>query len=347
MSAWPETWTDAEQATLGRMAAELRPVREIANALGKTRNAVIGRAARKGVKLRDRPAAKPKAPRQPHAERPRTRIAPELRAKARELYLAGLTYAEISAQTGISTGNFAGLFRDLPKRRQGMKTGKRYDHAFKVSAVAATMTGESFRKASARLGPEEKSIHAWKANPAVFVDAEALAARVKAAWGAEQERLRIEAEAAAEAERVRIETNNEPIFALMSERTQRMLRSRVAGQTLQQVGDAFGVTRERVRQIEVRWRAQGLIVPGAEPLSEAAIERFGPKNGKPGRPRRTPAAFPYELAHSILDGAKPARRPYRISDEERARRAERMRRVGASGARGGKRYGSAPGMAPA
>jgi hypothetical protein len=80
----------------------------------------------------------------------------------------------------------------------------------------------------------------------------------------------------------------------MPERHRLICERRVAGETLQQVGDAFGVTRERIRQIEVRWRLQGLHIPGANPLNEAAAQKLmaachlrpdGSPTGR-GRPRK-------------------------------------------------------------
>jgi hypothetical protein len=48
-------WSDADLNTLRRMAASGALAQEIANAVGKTRNAVIGQARRRGVTLRNLP----------------------------------------------------------------------------------------------------------------------------------------------------------------------------------------------------------------------------------------------------------------------------------------------------
>lgn len=47
-------WTDADQSTLEAQAAACWSASEIGKLLGKTRNAVIGRAHRQGVQLQGR-----------------------------------------------------------------------------------------------------------------------------------------------------------------------------------------------------------------------------------------------------------------------------------------------------
>lgn len=51
MSGAPQGWSDGDQATLRRMAGQGFSAAEIARTLGKTRNAVAGRAHRTGVRL--------------------------------------------------------------------------------------------------------------------------------------------------------------------------------------------------------------------------------------------------------------------------------------------------------
>jgi uncharacterized protein (DUF433 family) len=325
------TWTDEQQAELARLAACGARVIDIAAALGFTRNAVIGRARRTGVSLLYRtPPAEPKpvrAPRPPPApHEPRFVHPQETKDRVRALYLAGEKYTEITRLTGIASGNFVAWIRDLPKRRI-TRSWKRYDVTFKIAAVAAILTGESYAKASRRLGVEEKSILTWKKRPDVFAAATALAERIKANFAAEQERQRQLAEAEAELERVRVTAHNEPIFAQMSLRHRNILQRRVSGETLEAIGNDYGVSRERIRQIEVKWRAKGLEVPGAKPLSDAAL-RMGVyvPTGKPRAPKagRAPVNF-WGEAHAILAKRRTAQRgPYNLTDEDRQRRAERL-----------------------
>jgi hypothetical protein len=65
---------------------------------------------------------------------------------------------------------------------------------------------------------------------------------------------------------------------------------RIAGENGQEIGDALGVTRERIRQVVVKWQVAGLIVPGAREPSEAGrkmIAARAPTGRPPGRPRKT------------------------------------------------------------
>lgn len=344
------SWTTEKHARLVELAAQGLSVKNIAAELGMTRNAIIGRARREGVALLYRPpAAEPRPPRDPRERGHRYGV--DVKERARQLYSGGATYASIMAATGIPLGYISQVCRGLPRRRPEAPKAKRYDFAFKVAAVAAVLTGESYRRASERLGPEERSIIVWSKREDVRQAAEAIAARVKAAHEAEQKRQRQIAEEEAEAERIRAETANAPILATMPPRHRAICERRVAGQTLQQIGDAFGVTSERIRQIEVRWRMQGLIVPGARPLNEVAARKLMDRlhvSGGGRRPKAKPyeplGCNPFELAHDILDGRR-KRRPMRLTPEERQRRAEHMRRVAAS--QKARKYGVTPGMAPA
>jgi hypothetical protein len=106
----------------------------------------------------------------------------------------------------------------------------------------------------------------------------------------------------------------------MPERHRAILERRIAGQTLQEIGEAFGITRERVRQIEVKWRTQGLIVPGARPLSDVSAARLGWHEPKRRGPKpKTPTDF-WAVAMAAAPGAP--KNPYRISETERERRRQ-------------------------
>lgn len=284
-------WTPEAVATLVRMAEGGAKAADIARELNLTRSAVIGKASRAGVKLLYRTppaAAKPKRPRR---SRRRKYLDAEVQ-KLRDLYLAGETYQAMERLTGIPTANFGYMLRDVPKRRPDSGCDRRYDDAFKVAAVASILTGESYDRAGKRLGVTHRSIWVWKQRPEILAHATALAERIKAAFAAEQERQRLAAEAAAEAESVRIATLNAPVMAQMGERHRAICQRRVDGDTLEAIGNDYGITRERVRQIEARWRLLGLVVPGARPLSEAARNTPGirlptgaPRGRKPKPPK--------------------------------------------------------------
>jgi hypothetical protein len=93
----------------------------------------------------------------------------------------------------------------------------------------------------------------------------------------------------------------------MPTRDRDMLERRIAGETLEEIGKSYSVTRERVRQIEVKWRLKGLIVPDARPLTDASA-RLLERKPRPGNPPK---------------------RKNNLSEAERERRAEHMRAVSA------------------
>jgi DNA-directed RNA polymerase specialized sigma24 family protein len=253
--------------------------REIAGELGVSRNAVLGYCHRHGVSL---PLTQRKRKLQG-----RRKSAASPRAKATSKFRPGHP-----------------AFRSRPFGQRAFS-----DDQIAI-AIAARLAGASRPKASRMIGAGQQIISQWEQKPELMAKGRALfeIARADAAQRAAERRER-EA-AAAEARRLTVERTNWPILGRMPERHRAMMERRVAGESLQEVGDAFGVTRERVRQIEVKWRLRGLIVPTAlHEVSDVARDRFGPK---PTRP------------------AKVARRPYNISDAERARRSERMRQTSAT-----------------
>lgn len=220
----------------------------------------------------DRPKAerKPRAERVAKPRRSRWKYAPEVVAEVERLYGEGVTLRGISAETGIPIGTLPTMLRSLPRRRRVVWSTKRRDDALKVAAVAAALTGEGVERAAKRLGTCSSSIAKWKRDRAIFEAASAMAERINAEKAARLAEEDAELEACAQLERERVAVANAPIFDKMSPRHAAMMRMRVAGCSLQEVGDRFDITRERARQIEVRWRFKGLIVPGARELTEAS-----------------------------------------------------------------------------
>jgi DNA-binding CsgD family transcriptional regulator len=340
--SWNGVWTEQMQAMLEQLAAEDKSAREIGQALGVSRNAVIGRAGRTAVQLRfKRPPAAPRPPRQlrPRVEHkdPASRAARkasrrEARDIARAMYLAGDTYASIAAETGYSITYIGIVTKGLPRRRPAaVRTGVRYGLGARVAMVADILAGDSAACVSRRWGATETTLAKYLTDPSVIHAAmarsiEILSARCLVA-GADGALAALSARDEAESR----DLINRPILADMSPRDREAMLARIAGETLEQIGRRHGITRERVRQIEVKWRCRGLQIPGATPLS-AAAERMAlarkSTGHRPGRPARRPEGDFFAAAHAILAaeiGGK--RKPYRVSDEERARRAERMRKV--------------------
>ncbi len=266
------SWTKERHARLVELAANGLSPRQMAADLGVTRNAVIGRCHREDVPIKAY-ERKPRAPRPPREPRQCWRYPDAVVLRVRELYAEGRSYADISDMTGATVGSIGYLTSALPRRHDTHRTAA-HDFAFRVAAVAATLAGESFAKAAVRLDCSQSSILKWKRLPAVLAAAQPLAERIRAKWEADQaETARLEAEAAAEA-RALVDAQNAPLFAQMPHRDANMLRRRVDGETCAAIARDYGISRERVRQIEVTWRLKGLLVPCARPLNGAAARRL-------------------------------------------------------------------------
>lgn len=195
-------------------------------------------------------------------------------------------------------------------------------------AIAARLAGASRPKAGRMIGASAQSLAKnWETKPELMAKGVALYEAAKAD-AVEVARQRRELEAfRAEAERIERERINDPILHIMPPRHRSICEMIIAGATLQKAGDAHGVTRERIRQIVVRYRAVGLVVPNAiRPVSEVAKASWGLRDplaiGRKPNPR--PAADFWAIANA---SAPIPKKVYRISDEERARRSEHMRRV--------------------
>jgi len=306
-------WSEDEHRVLIEMANAAASARDIGARLGKTRNAVLGRAFRHGVKLAppkrakrvEQRVAKPKRVWATKSAKKLARITAV--ALARDLYCAGRTLAEISDRTDIPAGSLGSYLKDLPRRReQTWDTRPKHDVA-RLESLALYYAGYSYAKVARQMGVCIGSIRNWLTDDALRLKAQTIGNAVKAerdaacaAFKAERDRKNTELAA-------RIAAHNGPILAGMRPRHRDMMQLRVSGQTLEQIGQAFGVTRERVRQIEVKCRLDGLIIPNAKPLSAPAI-RTAKRQTSLGRGAPV---------HS--------RKKYNITEEDRRRRAERMR----------------------
>jgi len=319
------TWTPEQDAWLASLAEQGLTALQAAPILGFSRNAVLGRAHRTGVKFKNRKVRQPKTPRAARAPRPlierrpaRQRISPAVKEKARELYLSGETYVKISAATGVPIGSFGTLFSDLPRRRSVTWDTKPKGREFRLEALTLALV-TSYAKAAHALHCAEGSIQNWRDDETLYAEAKAIAARLT------EERLRAAAEAKVRADLARLDQlaaiskHNASVFPLLTERQRVVIQRRIAGDTLQEIGDDLGVTRERIRQIEGRCRSLGILLPDAKPLSEAALATFALK---PARERKV---------RPVRQARRPGeRRPYNLSEAERQRRSERMREFWAS-----------------
>lgn len=256
-------WTTAEANTLREMANAGRTGTEIAEALGKTRNAILGYCHRNGVRLpwtAEKKAAQVRRNRRPRKPRPEQR-----------------------------TGKYWKFSPEHPARSSRPFGSRAFQDQQIATAIAAHLAGLSMAKAAKMIGASHQSLSKhWLKDPALLALGTALFERAKAEAAIKAAEAHKVAEMRRAAEAHRVWTNNRPILEAMPERHRAILERRIQGETLQEIGDDYGVTRERIRQIEARWRLAGLIVPGARPLNELAARRIGKSPSK-----LTPAAPSY------------------------------------------------------
>lgn len=195
-----------------------------------------------------------------------------------------LSAREIAAELGITRNAVIGrchregvALREIPRTPQG-PTSRKYkggkDDGFRVAVVCAIFTGESNAKCSRRLSISLGSINRWRRDPEIAAQAKALASRVNALHAARQADREAAEETSAQQECERLGRVNAAVLARMPERHRKMMERRIDGETLEQVGAVWGLSRERIRQIEVRWRLEGLEVRQTRPLNRDAAERL-------------------------------------------------------------------------
>lgn len=275
MSLW-----EHNHARLVELAANGKTGREIAAELGCTRSAVLGRAFRTGVKL---PMDERKARLADHGRRKPV-------AERRE--------------------KFPPRHAIHRKRARGARA---FTDAEIAVAIAARLAGLSGAKSAALIGASQQSLAKnWMRDASLLALGKALHERARADAAERAAQARELAAFAAEAQRLAVERTNQPILGRMPERHREMLERRISGQTLQQIAHTYGITRERVRQIEARWRVEGLVVPGVRPLSDATRASLYVPTGRPaGRPPKAPLAergeayWSAKVAEAFASGVRP------------------------------------------
>lgn len=217
-------WTKQQHETLARMAPD-HSAREIAKALGITRNGVLGRAHRYGISINPN--------------------------RDRHAFARGNNH---------STGGRRG--KKLPEGHPATRSRPRGSHAFsleqRAAALAARMAGASWRKSAELVGASAQILAKhWSQDPSVigratelFNQARAEALRVRLV---RQRLLALEASAVAQ--------HNARILSGWGERNRRWVERKLKGESLAAIAADFGVTRERVRQVLMRAVEQGLRSP--------------------------------------------------------------------------------------
>jgi hypothetical protein len=293
------TWTAEQQAALVALAVAGKSGSEIAAELGVTRNAILGRAHRTGVKLP---------------------------MDGRKRMIAVMASADSRRVPKAPKPQGARRYPDdHPMYKSRARGARAFTDAKIAVAIAARMAGQSLPKSARLVGASAQSLGKnWLSNPKLLALGRALYERARAEATQEAARKREIAAFEAETARLRTARINAPILAQMTPRHRLVCERRIAGETLQAIGDALGVTRERIRQIEAKWRLRGLIVPGANPLSDSTTRTYAPRLDR-RRKAKPPVDF-YDAAHQAL-GPATVKRRNNLSDAERQRRADWMREV--------------------
>lgn len=215
--------------------------------------------------------------------------------------------------------------------------------ALRLEALTAFYAGESYDRVAKRLPVSIAAMRNWRRDrPMLDATARKAGAEVRAERSAASEAATAKAKADQEAAMDGIRLRNEAALAQMSQRDREVCTAFVEGDTLQVIGDRHGITRERVRQIVLRWRVRGLEIPPERdsPLTDAQMRHLtkyvpGRRRGRP-RKDRTPKLLPEEQAWLGMVGLEfesEARKPKRnlsLSPERREWLTEHMRKVGLS-----------------
>jgi DNA-binding CsgD family transcriptional regulator len=244
VSNYPTKWTPERHRRVVTLAAAGLTGAEIAVQLETTRSSVLGHCHRSGVKL---PMTSDKAERARPPARTKT-----LKAKLGRHFAA-----------------------DHPVRRKRDLGARAFTVEEIATAIAAHMAGLSRNKAAKLIRASAQSLSSnWLKQPDLVAAGRDLFERAKGDAAALAAKRRELEDFQAETQRLTRERVNWPILGRMSERHRAMMERRIEGQTLQEIGDAFNVSRERVRQVEVCWRVEGLLIPGSRRLNMDAAQKL-------------------------------------------------------------------------
>jgi transposase-like protein len=206
-------WTAERERLLAKLAEEGKSARDAGLIIGCTRNAILGRAHRSGVKFSGVAGPAPKLPKPPKMKLrrgPRSHYSPEQKAEARRLYRTGMVVSQICDAVGVPVGSIAPWFSDLPRRRD-VKSTRAKSRELKIMALAAIYAGISGAAVARRLGFSEHSLKNWRVDTALCAEAQLVALQAFAEVSAEKERRAAEQRAEADLERARIDAVNAPI----------------------------------------------------------------------------------------------------------------------------------------
>lgn len=228
-------WTDDLHATLVKMAASGATTREISNFIGKTRSAIIGRARRTGVKLRDLPPS----------------IVETDRLGIREAYSRGESIRIIAKRFDVAESRISHICVGLPRRRQVEGTAVSRSKVFKIRVLVALFSGEKQPAIGRRMGVPLHAFRWWRNEPDIVATARAIAERRRAACAAK-------VAAAIKLRQIEIAAHNSPLLLGLDDRNRSIFELRQAGATMEQIGEKFGFSHQRASQLVTHMRAKGL-----------------------------------------------------------------------------------------
>jgi DNA-binding CsgD family transcriptional regulator len=164
-----------------------------------------------------------------------------------------------------------------------------YPLEFRAAALAEYLAGRGLRKTAQKYRVHPHSIMNWRADARAYAYADIIASELRETdQAAARERLKQIEESVAEVARLdrqiaeEMLARNREVMPLLSERERFMVEHYLGGESMEQVGLHFGITRERVRQILVSTKRKGIIFPEGKVRGEHGtyIPKFAHVRGK-------------------------------------------------------------------
>lgn len=220
----PSKWTAEDQATMTQMAADGKAAKDVGLALGVSRNAVLGRAHRTGVRF--------------------------VMTDEKKAALANRFGKRSGKRSSPKPGS--AVYRTRPRGASC------YTRRERILAVTSHLAGLSAAGSARLVGASAQTLtRLWMRDDELVLEAREILGRAKA-LAIESVRER---ETARHFETVRARSANQPILAKMAPRNRDIVERKLRGESLQQAATFHGITRERARQILNKAVKAGLVAP--------------------------------------------------------------------------------------